>query len=102
MQRMRRIWKRMICCRIWLVDSTHKKKEGIMDTNLSNLGWRFWGRWLVATTVAWVVGFIAAIALSYLVVNAFYPEESNLIVGLCMGAALAIGQPSGWIPGSRG
>lgn len=52
-------------------------------------GWVFWLRWLVATAVGWVGGGLAAIVLSDLVVNLFYHRETNLIVGLCMGAAVA-------------
>ena len=33
-----------------------------------------------------------AIVLSYLVVNPFYPKETNLIVGLCVGAGVGVGQ----------
>jgi hypothetical protein len=33
------------------------------------IGSRFWGRWLIATMIAWVVGLFGAIVLSYTVVN---------------------------------
>lgn len=52
----------------------------------------FWTRWVVATTVGWVVGMLAAIILSVLVVNLVYPKETDLIVGLCLGAAVALSQ----------
>jgi hypothetical protein len=35
---------------------------------------------------------VGAIVLSYLVVNLVYPKETNLIVGLCMGAAVGFSQ----------
>lgn len=53
------------------------------------MNWEFWVRWEIATVVGWVGGMVAAIALSYLVVNIFYPKETNLIVGLCIGATMA-------------
>ena len=56
------------------------------------LGLSFWGRWVLASAVAWVVGMLGAIVLSYALVNPFYPEETNLIVGLCMGAAVGWAQ----------
>jgi hypothetical protein len=51
-----------------------------------------WGRWVVATTLGWVVGVLAAFPLSYFVVNLVYPKETNLIVGLCLGAAVGVSQ----------
>jgi len=61
-------------------------------TNGSDIGWGFWVRWLIATGLGWAVGVLGAIVLSYLLVNLFYPEETNLIVGLCMGASTAMFQ----------
>ncbi|MEN8191832.1 MAG: serine/threonine protein kinase [Bacteroidota bacterium] len=53
---------------------------------------KFLGRFVLATGIAWPVGFIVAIVLSYGVVNLFYPKETNLIAGLCLGAAVAYSQ----------
>jgi hypothetical protein len=47
---------------------------------------------LVATFIGWVIGVVAAIGLSYLIVNPFYPKETNLLLGLCMGAGVAVAQ----------
>ncbi|TFG51520.1 MAG: hypothetical protein E4H37_07760, partial [Gemmatimonadales bacterium] len=66
-----------------------------MSTQTSDVGWGFWIRWVVATTIGWVVGTFAAIILSYLVVNLVYPKETNLIVGLCLGAAVSLSQKMG-------
>lgn len=63
-----------------------------MDTHTPHLGWKFWRRWVAITTIAWFGGFISAIVLSYLVVNAFYSKETNIIVGLCVGASIGISQ----------
>jgi len=63
-----------------------------MDSQAQGAGLVFWGRWLIATTIGWIVGTIAAIVLSYLVVNLVYPKTTNLIVGLCMGAAIGVSQ----------
>jgi hypothetical protein len=51
--------------------------------------WRFWGWWSVATALGWVIGIIAAILLSELLVQPFLKRETNLIVGLCVGGCTA-------------
>ncbi|MFA6598142.1 MAG: hypothetical protein WCS69_10495 [Ignavibacteriaceae bacterium] len=53
---------------------------------------QFLGRLVLATGIAWPVGIILAIVLSYAVVNQFYPKETNLIVGLCLGALVGYSQ----------
>ena len=53
---------------------------------------RFLGRWVLASSIGWPVGIIVAIVLSYAVVNIFYPKETNLIVGLCLGAVVGLSQ----------
>lgn len=63
-----------------------------MTTKASDVGWGFWIRWVIATIIGWVVGTCAAIMLSHLVVNLVYPKETNLIVGLCLGAAVSLSQ----------
>ncbi len=63
----------------------------------------FW-RWAIATLAGWVLGLIVAIVLSYAIMALVGGEESNLIVGLCMGAVLGLVQmlavrntlPLGW------
>lgn len=55
-------------------------------------GWRDWARWMGATLIGWVIGMIGALVLSFAVVNLFYHKETNLIVGLCLGAAVALSQ----------
>lgn len=49
-------------------------------------------QWLVANTIAWILGLLLAIILSHLIVNIFHPEETNLIVGLCLGFSLGFAQ----------
>ena len=63
-----------------------------MDPQGHNIGWRVWPRWLLATIIGWIVGVVGAIVLSYAVVNLFHPEETNLIVGLCVGAGVGSAQ----------
>jgi hypothetical protein len=63
-----------------------------MDSERQNISWALWGRWLLATVIGWGVGIIFAIVLSYAVVNLFHPEETNLIVGLCVGAGVGSAQ----------
>lgn len=53
---------------------------------------KFLGRLVFASGIAWPVGIIVAIVLSYGVVNLFYSKETNLIVGLCLGAVVAYSQ----------
>jgi hypothetical protein len=51
------------------------------------------------------VGLLGAIVLSHLAVNLVYPKETNLIVGLCTGAAVGSFQMVAvrrWITLSRG
>lgn len=54
--------------------------------------WKFVAGWSLATVAGFVVGMLGAIVLSYPVVNLFYPKETNLIVGLCVGAGVGAGQ----------
>ena len=72
---------------------------------VSEVGWSFLGRWLIATAVGSIVGLLGAIVLSDLVVNLVYPKETNLIVGICTGAAVGFFQMIAarpWITLSRG
>ena len=63
-----------------------------METLRGRDMWEFWGRWVIATFIGWVGGFILAIVLSYSVVNFFYPKETNLIVGACLGGTVSFSQ----------
>jgi hypothetical protein len=63
-----------------------------MDPRPRDTSWGFFGRWLLGTTIGWFVGILLAIGLSYAIVGLFYPEESNLIVGLVLGAAVGLAQ----------
>ena len=63
-----------------------------MDSRERIDGWSLWGRWLVASFFGWVAGVVIAIVLSYTVVNLFHPEETNLIAGVCVGAAVGCAQ----------
>jgi len=56
------------------------------------LGKKFLLNWILANGIGWLVGIISAIILSYLVVNAFYQKETNLILGLCIGASTGYAQ----------
>lgn len=49
-------------------------------------------RWVLWVSIAWPVGGILAIILSYTIVNLFYPEETNLIVGLVIGGTVGFAQ----------
>lgn len=42
--------------------------------------------------IGWIVGTLAAFILSELVVNLVYPKQTNLILGLCIGAAVGLSQ----------
>jgi uncharacterized membrane protein len=67
----------------------------------SDIDWEFAAHWVIATLVGWIVGMFAAIVLSELVVNLVYPNETNLIVGMCVGGAVGFWQKIGvrrWVP----
>lgn len=53
---------------------------------------KFLKSWVLASSIGWPVGIIVAIVLSYAVVNIFYPKETNLIIGLCLGAIVGLSQ----------
>jgi hypothetical protein len=63
-----------------------------MSTENNQLGNKFIRNWVLANGIGWLVGFIIAFPLSYGVVNIFYPKETNLILGLCIGAAVGYAQ----------
>ncbi len=48
--------------------------------------------WLVANTIAWPLGVLLAIILSYTIVNIFHPEETNLIIGFSVGITIGFAQ----------
>ena len=59
-----------------------------MNVKLSQDEKKFWSWWVLANGIGFPVGFILAIILSYAVANIFYPKETNLIVGLCVGGVV--------------
>ncbi|MCK4742134.1 MAG: hypothetical protein KAS80_07615 [Anaerolineales bacterium] len=63
-----------------------------MSPEARNAGWGLWWAWVIATLIGWVGGVVVGIVLSYQVVNLFYPKETNLIIGLCVGAAVGLAQ----------
>ncbi|MFH1195423.1 MAG: hypothetical protein V1720_06900 [bacterium] len=52
----------------------------------------FLGKWVLANAISWPVGIIVSIGLSYGIVNLFYPKDTNLIVGFCLGTIVTITQ----------
>jgi hypothetical protein len=69
-----------------------------MDSSGQNIGWRLWARWLLATLIGYVVGAGFAIVLTGTIggiaslLGLFHPRETDLIVGLCVGAAIGLAQ----------
>ena len=63
-----------------------------MNNENKQLEKKFLLNWIIANGIGWLVGSIGAIILSYLVLNIFYHKESNLIVGLCIGASVGYAQ----------
>ena len=62
-----------------------------MQSQHDHIGWRFWGRWVLVTTIGWVVGIVAAFIVAHLVAPIVYiaiPHDSNLVFGLCLGAVV--------------
>lgn len=62
-----------------------------MATALRRMNAAFLRHWVLATSLGWILGFIAAFAAAYLV-NLFAANESNLLVGLCIGAMIGAAQ----------
>ena len=58
-----------------------------MQSQRNDIGWRFWHSWVLATAIGWAVGIITAFIVAHLV-NIVYPKETNLVVGLCLGAVV--------------
>jgi hypothetical protein len=48
--------------------------------------------WLVANAIAWPLGILLAIILSYAIVNIFHPEETNLIIGFSTAITIGFAQ----------
>jgi len=63
-----------------------------MVPQVRDASWGLLGRWLLGTLIGWFVGILFAIGLSYAVVGLFFAEETNLIVGLVLGAAVGLAQ----------
>lgn len=63
-----------------------------MKDESSKLERKFIGNWILANGIGWLVGAIGAFVLSAFVVNIFYDKETNLIVGLCIGASMGYAQ----------
>jgi len=63
-----------------------------MNLKFTKIEKQFLGRLVLVTGIAWPVGIILAIVLSYAVVNQFYSKETNLIVGFCLGAVVGYSQ----------
>lgn len=55
---------------------------------------RYLMKWVLLLTIAWPLSLLVAIILSHLILNLFYQKETNLIVGLCIGACIGLVQ---WI-----
>jgi len=53
---------------------------------------KFLGKLVLSVGIAWPLGFISSIILSYSIINLFYPKDTNLIVGICLGAVVAFSQ----------
>ena len=63
-----------------------------MNFKLSKDKKKFLGRWVLFNGIAWLIGIIVAFILGYFVVNLFYPQENNLILGFCPGIVIGYSQ----------
>ena len=63
-----------------------------MDSGGQKVGWHLVLWWILAAVIGFLIGSILAIPLTYAVVMRFHPEETNLIAGLCVGAAVGFVQ----------
>jgi hypothetical protein len=64
----------------------------MMEAETGRYRWGLLAKWFIATAIGWIVGVIMAIVLSYAVVNLFYKEETNLIVGLSIAFFVGLAQ----------
>jgi hypothetical protein len=70
-----------------------------MEANTVAPGWGLWTRWAVASFIGWIVGVVAAIGLTYAIMALIgLTEETNIFVGVFMGACMGLAQ----IMGARG
>ncbi|TSA24660.1 MAG: serine/threonine protein kinase [Bacteroidetes bacterium] len=57
-----------------------------------NMGTKFFlVKWIGVTSISWMVGLILSFVVAYLV-NSIYPKETNLVLGLCVGASVGYSQ----------
>ncbi len=63
-----------------------------MNFKISKDKKKFLRSWVLFNGIAWLIGIIVAFVLGYFVVNLFYPEENNLIVGFCPGLIVGYAQ----------
>jgi len=64
-----------------------------MDGQLAASPRGLWIRWSIATCVGWIVGVVVAIALSYAIMALLGGvEETNIFVGVFMGACMGLAQ----------
>ncbi len=63
-----------------------------MGSQRQKMGWGLVGWWILASVIGFLIGCIPAIVLTYAIVMRFHPEETNLIGGVCIGAAIGLAQ----------
>lgn len=63
-----------------------------MENGKNKLTIGFVGLWILFTSIGLLIGEIAGFALSYSVVNLFIHHNTNLILGLCLGAVVGYSQ----------
>lgn len=63
-----------------------------MNFKISKDKKKFLRRWVLFNGIAWLIGIIVAFVIGYFIVNLFYPEENNLIVGFCPGIVVGYAQ----------
>lgn len=59
------------------------------ESNQSERG--FLEQWILVTSISWPVGLFGSIIVAN-IVNIIYPEKTNLVVGLCVGAVVGYSQ----------
>jgi len=62
-----------------------------MNPESNQLEKAFLGKWILVTSIAWPVGIIGSFIVAH-IVNIIYPKETNLVVGLCVGAVVGYSQ----------
>lgn len=64
-----------------------------MESERGRIRESFLTKWVVFSSVGWIIGLLGSIIVAH-IVNLIYPKETNLVVGLCIGGVVGYAQRS--------